>query len=112
MIILTFELKNGGNQVEIEISGLGIGLVLLAVGLSLMGYFIGKGLQNMGHPEKGHHYHFFIKESELEYYFNLNKDEVKELLGKYPDVPRIELNGKIYYPYKQFMEWFSANDYN
>ena len=47
---------------EIEISGLGTGLILLAIGLSLMGYFIGKGLQNMGHPEKGAHYHFFDKE--------------------------------------------------
>lgn len=97
---------------EIEISGLSIGLVLLAVGLSLMGYFIGKGLQNMGHPEKGHHYHFFIKENELEYYSNLNKNEMEELLRKYPDVPKIELNGANYYPYKQFMEWFSSRDYS
>lgn len=103
--------KNGGNQMEIEISGLGIGLVLLAVGLSLMGYFIGKGLQNMGHPEKGHHYHFFIKESELEYYSNLDKNEIEELLRKYPNAPKIELNGTNYYPYKKLMEWFSSHDY-
>lgn len=93
----------------IEISGLGIGLILLAVGITLMGYFIGKGLHNMGHPEKGQSYHYFIKQSELEFYLNLNKTEIEELLEKYPNAPMIELRGKRYYPYKQFMEWLSSN---
>ncbi|RLL48327.1 DNA-binding protein [Oceanobacillus piezotolerans] len=95
---------------EIEISGLGTGLVLLAVGLTLMGYFIGKGLQNMGHPEKGQNYHLFLKESELEFYLNLDKNEITELLRRNPDAPKINLNGTTYYPYRQFMDWVSSND--
>jgi len=94
---------------EIEVSGLGTGLVLLAVGLTLMGYFIGKGLQNMGQPDKGYYNHF-IKESDLEFYLNLDKKEIEELLERYPNVPKIELNGTNYYPYNQFMEWVSSNE--
>lgn len=98
---------------EIEVSGLGIGLILLAVGLSLMGYFVGKGLQNMGNPDKSQNYNLFIKESDLRFYFNLNLDqkEIEELLEKYPNAPKIELKGKKYYPYKQFIDWVSSNEF-
>lgn len=96
---------------EIEVSSLGTGLILLAIGLTLMGYFVGKGLQNFGQPDKGHHYHLFIKESDLEFYLNLNKNEIEELLDKHPDAPKIELKGITYYPYRQFMEWISSNKY-
>ena len=68
---------------EIEVSGLGSGLIFLAIGLTLMGYFIGKGLQNMGHPDKGQSYHYFIKESELEFYLSLNKTKMVDTkIGK------------------------------
>ncbi|GIO25201.1 DNA-binding protein [Oceanobacillus sp. J11TS1] len=80
---------------EIEISGLGFGFVALAIGLSAMGYFIGKGLQNFGRLEVGNQYNNFIKESELEFYLNLNRDEIEELLRKYPNAPKIELNDQI-----------------
>ncbi|WP_068673541.1 hypothetical protein [Oceanobacillus sp. Castelsardo] len=93
---------------EIEVSGLGNGLIFLAIGLALMGYFVGKGLQNVGHPEKGYKYNLLIKESDLEFYLNLNKNEIEELLRKYPNAPKIELNGTNYYSYKQFMEWVST----
>ena len=86
---------------EIEISSLGIGLTLLAVGLTLMGYFIGNGLQNLGRSDKSYNHNLFIKESDLELYLNLNKNELEELLGKYPNAPKIELKGTTYYPYKQ-----------
>src|SRR5690554_1378713 len=94
---------------EIEISGLSTGLVFLAVGLALMGYFIGKGLQNFGRPDKGNKYNHFIKESDLEFYLNLDKKEIEDLLNKYPNVPKVELNGTTYYPYEQFMEWVTSN---
>lgn len=95
----------------IEISGLSSGLLLLAIGLTLMGYFIGKGLQNMGHPAKGQHYNLFIKESDLELYLNLDSSEIEELLRKYPNAPKIDLKGTKYYPYRQFMDWFSTNEF-
>lgn len=96
---------------EIEVSGLGTGLFFLAVGLALMGYFIGKGLQNFGRPEKGNTYHYFIKESDLEFYLSLDKKEIEGLLNKYPDAPKIELKGTTYYPYEQFMEWIGNKTY-
>ncbi|GAB3056539.1 DNA-binding protein [Virgibacillus ainsalahensis] len=96
---------------EVEVSGLGIGLILLAIGLTLMGYFVGKGLQNMGHPDKGHNYNLFIKESDLEFYLNLDKNEIEELLRKYPNAPKIEIKGTTYYPHKQFMDWVSSNEF-
>lgn len=94
---------------EIEVSGLVTGLFFLAIGLVLMGYYIGKGLQNFGRPDKGNKYHYFIKESDLEFYLNLDKKEIEDLLNKYPDAPKIELKGTTYYPYEQFMEWVTAN---
>ncbi|MEK4803054.1 hypothetical protein DTX80_03235 [Bacilli bacterium] len=70
---------------EIEVSGLSNGLIMLAIGVTLMGYFIRKGLQNMGHPEKDQGYYLFIEESDLEFYLNLDKNEIEELLKKYPN---------------------------
>ncbi|WP_080873820.1 DNA-binding protein [Oceanobacillus timonensis] len=95
---------------EIEISGLGFGFVVLAIGLAVMGYFIGKGLQNFGRPEANKEYHTFIRESDLEFYVNLDKEELEELLSKYPDAPKVELNGTTYYPYAQFLEWISSKE--
>ena len=79
-------------------------------GLSLMGYFLGKGIQNIGHLEKSNKYNFLIKENDLEFYINLNKPEIEELLSKYPNAPKIELKDTKYYPYNQFMEWISTID--
>lgn len=98
----------GGNKMEIEISGLSIGLFSIAIGLTLLGYFVGKGLQNFKHADKD--YHIFIKENDLEMYFNLSQKEIEELLKKHPNIPKIELKGTTYYPYKQFMEWLSSDE--
>lgn len=93
-----------------EINGLGFGLLCIAVGLAMMGYFIGRGLQNFKQPEKVSDYYTFIEESELEFYLNLSKDEIKELLNEHPEVPRIVLKGSTYYPKRQFKEWISSNE--
>ncbi len=95
---------------EIEVYGLETGLMVLALGVALMGYFIGNGLKNMGKQEKRNAFSYFIKESDLAYYVNLDKHEMKDLLKKYPDAPKIELNGTTYYPYRQFMDWISSID--
>lgn len=95
---------------EIEISGLNFGLLFIAIGLGCMGYFIGKGLQNFRQPEKVSGYYMFIKEDDLEFYLNLNRNELQELLNKHPEIPNIILNGVKYYPKKQLMEWLSSNE--
>lgn len=91
---------------EIELVGLGIPI---AIGLALMGYFIGKGLQNFSTPEKQQSYQL-ISEEDLPFYIHLSKEEVEELLTKYPGAPKIELNGTTYYPYKQFIDWLTSNE--
>lgn len=49
-----------------------------------------------------------MKENQLHAYLGIGKEEMKELLDKSPDIPRIELKGTAYYPYSQFMEWFKG----
>ncbi|UOE95865.1 DNA-binding protein [Alkalihalobacillus sp. LMS39] len=88
-----------------------IGLISIGLGLALMGYFIGKGLQHFSRPETASKYNLLIKESDVPYYLNLSKGEVEDLLHKYPNVPRIELKGTTYYPYNQLMEWLSSNEF-
>ncbi|MCR6111983.1 DNA-binding protein [Bacillus sp. A301a_S52] len=90
--------------------GFALGMFLLAIGFSLMGYFIGKGLQNFSRPDKGHNYNHLIKESDLKFYLNLSQEEVEELLHKYPNPPKVELKGTTYYLYNQLMDWLSSND--
>jgi hypothetical protein len=51
-----------------------------------------------------------IKEKDLYLYLGLSKEEVNELLRKYPDAPKIELKGTTYYPYQHFLEWLSSNE--
>lgn len=95
---------------EIELSGLFGGMIALAIGLGFMGYFIGNGLKNIGEPENGHPSTYFIKEHDLPLYFNLDKEEMEDLLRKYPDAPKLTLNGTTYYPHKQFLKWLSSTE--
>lgn len=62
--------------------GLAFGLFSLGVGLTFMGYFIGRGLQNFIRPDKGNNFNLLIKESDLKFYLNLKQNEVDELLHK------------------------------
>ncbi|MFS0782040.1 DNA-binding protein [Bacillus sp. 1P06AnD] len=80
----------------------------IAVGLAGLGYFIGDGLRHIGNPKKVTKYFVFIKENELHYYVNLSRKEIKELLNEFPDAPKVVLNGKVYYPSRQFQEWLAA----
>ncbi len=32
------------------------------------------------------------------------------MLSKYPDIPKIELNGTTYYPYQHLMDWMLSAD--
>ncbi|MFB5089083.1 DNA-binding protein [Psychrobacillus sp. PGGUH221] len=81
----------------------------IGVGLAALGYFIGDGLKNFKNP-KGSGYPTLINEKDLPIYFGLSKEEILELLRKYPNAPKIELNGTTYFPYHQFLEWLSSND--
>ncbi|WP_226036360.1 DNA-binding protein [Aquibacillus saliphilus] len=84
----------------------------IAAGLAAFGYFIGEGLKNFGNPgaassilDDGDDHPQFIKQRDLHWHINIDKQDVESFLEKYPDVPCTEVNGNIYFPYKKLMEW-------
>jgi hypothetical protein len=90
---------------------LDIDLFWVGTGLAALGYFIGEGLKNFKNPSsiyKG--YPSLIKEKNLHIYLGLSKEEIKDLLMKHPDIPKVELNGTTYYPHKQLLEWLSSSE--
>jgi len=83
----------------------------IGAGLAALGYFIGDGLKNFKNPKAGSlGYPTLIKEKDLHLYLGLKKEEVKDLLSKYPDAPKVELQGTTYYPYRNLLEWLSSNE--
>lgn len=89
-----------------EISFLSVG-----IGLAVMGYFIGEGLKNLKNPKASSpDYPTLIKVKDLYLYLGLSKEEVNELLSKFPGAPKVELKGTTYYPYQHFLDWLSSYD--
>ncbi|WP_316572669.1 DNA-binding protein [Neobacillus sp. YIM B06451] len=83
----------------------------VGAGLAFLGYFIGDGLKNFNNSKGSFSgYPTLIKERDLYLYLGLSKEEVNELLSKFPDAPKVELKGTTYYPYQHFLEWFSSID--
>lgn len=93
---------------SVEISGLSFAIIAVAIGLAIMGYFIGNGLKNIGKHDDAHPAYNLIRQEDLSMYLSLNPAEIDDLLKKYPDAPRLTLNGTTYYPYKQFVTWLAA----
>ncbi|MCY8010826.1 DNA-binding protein [Bacillus haynesii] len=86
-------------------------LFWIGLGLAALGYFIGDGLKNFKNPKGSYSGNpYLIKESDLHYYLGLSKEETKEMLRNYPEIPKIELKGTTYYPYQHLMEWMLSAD--
>ena len=85
----------------------------IALGLAALGYFIGEGLKNFKNPEAKDAMewldddddHELIKAKDVHYFMGVSKEDARELLESYPDIPHIELNGNIYYPKAKLREW-------
>ncbi|MDL4838904.1 DNA-binding protein [Aquibacillus rhizosphaerae] len=87
----------------------------IAIGLAACGYFVGEGLKNFGNPNSSNSLNsllddeedkpLLIKEKELNHYLGIDKEDVEAFVQNYPDIPRFELNGKTYYPYKKVLKW-------
>ena len=86
--------------------------IWIAIGLALLGYFIGDGLKNFGNPKQDSSYYYFIKENELQYYINLSETEIQELLLKYPGAPKISLNSNTYYSLRRSQDWLYTLELN
>ena len=97
-------------EIEISAAGIGFGLFCVGIGIALMGYYIGKGLQNFRQPEKEIDFYTFLKESDLAMFLNLSNDEIRSLLNEHSDIPKIILRGTTYYPKKQLIEWITSKD--
>lgn len=89
------------------------GLILIAVGIAVAGYFIGNGLKNFKNPNtKGFidsldedDEHELIKENEVHYFMGVSKEDAKTLIKEHPDIPHVTLNGKVYYPKSKLRKW-------
>lgn len=92
-----------------------IDLLWVGLGLAAAGYFIGEGLKNFGNSDSKslvdslmhEEDETFIKEKDLHYVLGLSKDDAKQLIQDYPDVPHIKVNGNLYFQRTQLLEWMS-----
>lgn len=102
--IIIYKLGEGTEKVDIDFFWIG-------AGLAVFGYFIGDGLKNFKNPKGSPSGHpTLIKEKDLYIYLGLRPEEVKELLVKYPEAPKLVLKGTTYYPYEHFTQWLSSED--
>lgn len=81
--------------------------LLIALGLALGGYFIGEGLKRQGSKKNETDYYYFLQEHELTQWINLNTKELEQFLKNHPEAPKVIINGKTYYPAKQFKKWLT-----
>ena len=86
--------------------------IWLAIGLALLGYFIGKGVRNFGNLKKDSSHHYFLKENEFYYQINVSETEIQEWLLNYPSEPKVVLNRRTYYPLKQIQDWLHTIELN
>ncbi|MED2737348.1 DNA-binding protein [Bacillus toyonensis] len=85
-------------------------LFWVGIGLLFLGYFIGEGLKNFKNPGSsetlfGTGNKKLIKEEDLHSALGIPRAEMKEMLEKYPDIPKIELKNVNYYQYGKVIEW-------
>lgn len=79
--------------------------LIIALGIAFAGYFIGEGLKRQGSMKNEAGYYYFLKEHELTQFINLTDKDIAQFLKDHPEVPKVEINGKAFYPAKQFQQW-------
>ncbi|PRO67162.1 helix-turn-helix domain-containing protein [Alkalicoccus urumqiensis] len=86
---------------------IGIGL-----GLAAAGYFVGEGLRNFGKGSET--MSFFsalddapplMEENELAEFLGVNRKDIHALVQNRSDLPRMDVNGTVYFPRAQVREW-------
>ena len=88
-------------------------MIWLAVGIALAGYFIGDGLKHFGKPDtksmleavEEFDDHELIKEGDVHYFLGMSKEDARAFIQQYPDIPHVNVNGKLYFPKKGLREW-------
>ncbi|ARK32692.1 hypothetical protein [Halalkalibacter krulwichiae] len=87
--------------------------IFLSLAIAAAGYFIGDGLKNFQNPNAKNILEAFdfeddpqlIKERDVHLFIGISKEDAKQLLNEYPDIPHIKLNHTIYYPKEKLREW-------
>ncbi|WP_101841888.1 DNA-binding protein [Halobacillus sp. Marseille-P3879] len=87
--------------------------VLLALGIAAAGYFIGDGLKNFKNPSAPDVLSSLnddddpqlVKEKDVHIYLGMSKEDGRQLLQEYPDIPHVTINQNIYYPKEQLKAW-------
>ena len=87
--------------------------VWIALGIAIGGFFIGNGLKKINyHYSKNYieymdeeEEHELIKESEVHRFIGVTKKEAKLLLHGQPDLPQINLNGRVYFVKRKLRDW-------
>ncbi|MDR6225444.1 DNA-binding protein [Desmospora profundinema] len=85
---------------------------MLGFGIAVAGYFVGNGLSNFNQGTKSgfdlldeEDEHKLIPESDVHYFLGVTKEDAKVLIQEHPDIPHIQLNGKVYFPKSKLREW-------
>ena len=89
------------------------GLIFVAVGIAVAGYYIGDGLKNFKNPGAKNFIdslneedeHELIKENDVSYFMGISREDAKSLIQEHPDIPHIIINGKVYYPKDKLRKW-------
>lgn len=93
-----------------DLFNMDISFFWFAVGLGLMGYFIGDGLKHFNRPKQSSKDYSLLKGEDLPLWLSLSKEEVRDLIEKYPNLPKIELNGTTYYNYQKLLDWLASDE--
>ena len=89
------------------------GLIFIAVGIAVAGYFIRDGLKNFKNPNAKNlidsldedDEHELIKENDVHYFMGISREDAKSLIQEHSDIPHIIINGKVYYPKDKLRKW-------
>ena len=84
------------------------GLIFVAVGIAVAGYFIGDGLKNFKNPNAKNLIDSLNEEDEHElvhYFMGISREDAKSLFQERSDIPHIIISGKVFYPKDKLRKW-------
>ncbi|MGL5316499.1 MAG: hypothetical protein ACRC92_24800 [Peptostreptococcaceae bacterium] len=103
---------------------MGVEAILIAIGIAAAGYFIGEGISfglvNFKSGKKNNEKTFkkaepphnqLIREENISTWLGIPIEDGKELLKQYPEIPHIEINGKVYFIKEGLNDWISNYNY-